>query len=457
MDTPGAEGAPVDLGPPPKPPGVDSARPLSARHVAAVVIGAIVGVGIFFTPAGLARALPSPLWILGVWLLGGVLSVAGALVYAELGGRYPHAGGIYVFLREGFGPRLGPPLAFLYGWLHLLVIQPGATAVIAIVLVDHVGYLVGPLPPGAKTAAVILAIVSFTGANLLGLKTGGRIQLVMAALKVTALAAVIVVGLGWGSGARVFQPRTSVPEGDVFSWVLLGLIPVLFSFGGAYHATFIAGSVRAPERNVPRGIALGIAVVLVGYVGINLAYLGLLGHDGLAASESPAADAAAVAFGPIAGRVLALVIVLSAAGILNTICLGFPFVIYAMARDGSFFARAGKLDARTGRPAFAVALQGGLACVAVVVGASRVDLLLTGIAFADAIFQAAVALVQLRAPATPQKPGMLRAPAIAGFLVVALSLAMAAGVLWQKPRESAMGAGLLVVGIAAWFVWKRGA
>src|SRR5690242_11132997 len=114
MDTPGAEGA----------------RPLGARHVAAVVIGAIVGVGIFFTPATLARALPSPLWILGVWLLGGVLSVAGALVYAELGGRYPHAGGIYVFLREGFGPRVGPPMAFLYGWLHLLVIQPGATAVI---------------------------------------------------------------------------------------------------------------------------------------------------------------------------------------------------------------------------------------------------------------------------------------------------------------------------------------
>ncbi|MBL8741374.1 MAG: hypothetical protein JNK04_09775, partial [Myxococcales bacterium] len=143
-------------------------------------------------------------------------------------------------------------------------------------------------------------------------------------------------------------------------------------------------------------------------------------------------------------------------GILNTICLGFPFVIYAMARDGAFFARAGKLDARTGRPAFAVALQGALACVAVVVGASRVDLLRTGIAFADAIFQAAVALVQLRAPSTPRKPGALRAPPIAGVSVVVLSLAMAGGVLWQKPRESALGAALLVVGVAAWFIWKRG-
>ena len=254
---------------------------------------------------------------------------------------------------------------------------------------------------------------------------------------------------------RQLSARTVVPDGNVPSWILLGLIPVLFSFGGAYHATFIAGSVRNAERAVPRGIGLGIAVVLVGYVGINLAYLGLLGHDGLAASESPAADAAAVAFGPVAAKVLAGVIVLSAAGILNTICLGFPFVVYAMARDGSFFARAGRLDPRTGRPAFAVGLQGTLACIAVVVGASRVDLLLTGIAFADAIFQAAVAVVQLRNRGSAGPSGGMRAPLAAGWAVVALSLAMAGGVLWQKPKESALGAILLAVGVVAWFIWKR--
>jgi APA family basic amino acid/polyamine antiporter len=123
-------------------------RPLGPLHVAAVAIGAMVGVGIFFTPATLARAVPSPTWLLGLWVLGGIASAAGALVFADLSARWPRAGGLYVFLREGFGGRTGQGLSFLYGWLQLLVVQPGAMAVIAVVLVDHVFYLIGPAAPG---------------------------------------------------------------------------------------------------------------------------------------------------------------------------------------------------------------------------------------------------------------------------------------------------------------------
>src|SRR5262249_8602346 len=159
-----------------------------------------------------------------------------------------------------------------------------------------------------------------------------------------------------------------------------------FTFGGAYHGTFIAGSVKDPARSLPRGILGGIAVVLALYLAVNVGYLALLGHRGLAASTSPAADAIGVALRPRAGKIVALAIVVSAAGILNSVCLGFPFVVYAMAKDGVFFARAGRLNARTGRPTLAVALQGALACGAVLVGSSRVDVLLTGIAFADATF-----------------------------------------------------------------------
>jgi APA family basic amino acid/polyamine antiporter len=430
-------------------------RPLGLVHVAAVVIGAIVGVGIFFTPATLARALPSPSWVMGIWLFGGVASVAGALVFAELGGRYPRAGGIYVFLREGFGPRLGPPVAFLYGWQQLLVVQPGSMAIIAVVLVDHIAYLSGPLAPATRTLSAIAAIVAFTAANLIGLRTGGRVQVGMAALKIGALGLLVVVGLGWGAVDRLTAMPAAPAEGSPASWLVLGLIPVLFSFGGWQHGTFIAGAVRDPERNVPSGIMIGVAVVLVGYLGVNFAYLGLLGQGGLAASSSPAADAIALALGPLAAKVVAFAIVLSAAGILNTVCLGFPFVVYAMARDGLFFERAGVLDARTGRPALAVTLQGALSCAAVLLGASRIDVLLTGIAFADWTFHAATALVQLRVRNRPANDRVLRAPGIASWAFLVIAVGVALGSLWREPSKSAYGAGVLVLGIGAWFWWRE--
>lgn len=421
-------------------------RPLGSLHVAAVVVGAIVGVGIFFTPAALARSLPSPGWLLGMWLLGGLATACGSLVFAELGSRFPHAGGLYVFLREGFGKQ-GSFIAFLFGWLQLLVVQPLAMAVVAIVLVDHVAFLTGPLSPAVRTGGAVFVLLAFMGANLLGLKTGGRIQVGMAAFKVGALALLIAVGLGFGRSGQVFAPRAAATAGSPALWLVAGLIPVLFSFGGGYHATFIAGSVRDPERSVPRGILGGIAVVLIGYLAVNAAFLGLLGHDGLAQSSSPAAQAIGIAFGDVAGKAVAAGIVLSAAGLLNTVCLGFPFVIYAMARDGLFFARAGTLDPRTGRPALAVAIQGLLACAAVIVGASQADLLLTGTAFADALFQGAVAVVLIR---------LRRGPNVAAWIFLVVEFGLAIGCLVQKSRESAYGAAALIVGAVIWRLWKRG-
>lgn len=430
-------------------------RPLGAVHVAAVVIGAIIGVGIFFTPAGLAKTLPNWQWILGIWLLGGIISVAGALVYADLGARFPKPGGVYVFLREGFGGRAGRGLAFLYGWLQLLVVQPGSMGIIAIVLVDNVAFLTGPIPETLRTVLAVFAIAAFTAANLLGLKTGGRIQVVAAAMKVGAIALVVIIALGWGSATLAVSPKTAPTEGSWPMWISLGLIPVLFTFGGAYHGTYIAGSVKDPERAVPRGIIAGIAIVLVGYMAINLGYLGLLGHDGLAATPVPAPEAMSRALGPAAGKVFSAIIVLSAAGILNTICLGFPFVIYAMAKDGVFFERAGELHPKTGRPTIAVAVQGTLACVAVVLGASRVDVLLVGISFADATFQAIVAIVFFRVRAATKGSNLMRAPLLAGVVVLVLEIVVAVGALVGKPRESALGAALLVVGIVAFVVYER--
>jgi APA family basic amino acid/polyamine antiporter len=426
-------------------------RPLGPSHVAAVVVGAIIGVGIFFTPATLARAVPSPTWVLGLWVLGGVACLAGALVFVDLSVRWPRAGGMYVFLREGFGGRRGQALSFLYGWLQLLVVQPGAMAVIAVVLVDHVLYLTGPASPAVRSGGACAAIALFTAANMLGLRTGGRIQVGMAALKLGALALVVVVGIVWGRGARILaQPAaTQLPAAGWSSWLLFGMIPVLFTFGGAYHATFVGGSVRDPGRSIPRGIVGGVAAVLVAYLGVNVAYLALLGQQGLASSTSPAADAIGIALGPSAGKAVAVAIVVSAAGILNTVTLGFPFVVYAMARDGVFFSFAGRLDARTGRPTLAVATQGALACVAVLVGSARVDVLLTGIAFADATFQAAIAVVHIRRRASRY------APAVVAWTFLAIELGIALGCLLRAPVQTGYGAFVLAFGAAAWLLGRR--
>ena len=225
---------------------------------------------------------------------------------------------------------------------------------------------------------------------------------------------------------------------------------MLFTFGGAYHATFIAGSVKDPARSLPLGILAGIGAVLVAYLGANLAYLSLLGHERLAASESPAADAVSIALGAAAGKAVAATVVVSAAGILNTVTLGFPFVIYAMARDGVFFARAGRLDTRTGRPALAVAVQGALGCVAVLVGKSRVDLLLTGIAFADATFQAAIVIAHIKSHAHAKY-----APSYVVLFFLLVEAGMAVGCLVLAPEQSVYGALVLVIGAIAWVVWRR--
>jgi APA family basic amino acid/polyamine antiporter len=426
-----------------------SERPLGAIHVAAVAVGAIVGVGIFFTPAALARVTPGPTAALAIWILGGVATLAGALVFADLGVKWPRAGGLYVFLREGFPGRIGQALSFLYGWLQLLVVQPGAMAIIAVVLVDHLVHLTGDVSPAARAVGACAAIVVFVAANLFGLRTSGRVQVAMSALKLATLFAVIVVGARFGHASLVTAQPTTHAGGGWSSRLLLGMIPVLFTFGGAYHATFVAGSVRDPERSIPRGLAYGIAAVLVGYIGVNVAYFALLGHAGLAASKSPAADAMVVALGSAAGNVIAAVIVVSAAGILNTVSLGFPFVVYAMANDGVFFARFGKLDPRTGRPTLAVALQGALACVAVLVGSARVDVLLTGIAFADATFQAAIAIAHLRSGARRY------APALVALTFLVIECGVAIGCLVRAPRESAYGVIALVIGAIVWSSWRR--
>ena len=428
----------------------EAQRQLGGLDVGAVVVGAIVGVGIFFAPATLARDLPSPSWMLGVWGLGGLVTLLGALVLADLGGRMPQAGGLYVFLREGYGERRGPLVAFLYGWANLLIVQPGALAIIALVLVANLEVLVGELPRAAQSGLGIAAIAGFSATNILGLKTGAGVQRTLTAAKVLILVALIGLGAAFGQAGFEALPQGGSDSEPWAALVAAGLIPVMFSFGGWQHGTWIGGVVKDPVRAIPRGILGGVIVVIAAYMAVNLAYLALLGQGGMQASQALAAEAGAVALGDAAGTVLAVAVVISAAGVLNTICLAFPWVIYAMSRDGVFVEAAGRLHPRANTPAFAIGLQGVLGSAAVFLGIERIDAMLAGLAFAEWGFYALIAVAYLWMRKEPGPEGGFSAPgwAAGGFALVAIGIVI--GALVVKPVESAVGVGVLVAGLVVW-------
>jgi len=430
---------------------VEPQRRLGVVDIAAVVIGGIIGVGIFFTPASLARTLPSPGWMLGVWALGGVIALMGAMVLAELGGRIPQAGGVYVFLREGFG-RAGPLLAFLYGWINLLVLQPGALAIIGLVLADYLARLTGDMSEPVRLGVAAAAIAGFSITNIAGLRMGAGIQRLVTGLKVLAVAVLVAIGVGWGAASWAPAPSESAAQGGWMALLVTGLIPVLFSYGGWQHGTYVAGVARDPKRNVPRGIVGGVVIVVIAYLTVNLAYVGLLGQDGMAASQTLASDAVGVVLGPVAESVVALAIVLSAAGILNTISLAFPYVTYAMARDGLFIEAAGRLHPRFQTPAWAVGIQGVWATAVVVLAGGRIETLLDGLAFGEWAFFAAVAFAHLRLQKSLGPHEGFRAPRWVSVVFALVASGVAVGALAYRPRESLLGVVVLVMGglVYAW-------
>ncbi len=428
-------------------------RPLGAFDIGCVVVGGIVGVGIFFTPARVAAALDSPAQVMLAWALGGVLAVLGALVFAELATIVPGHGGIFRYVHAAFG-RVP---AFLFGWANWLVIQAGALGVVGLVLVDNLEVVLGGAPFAAATKvwlAVLLMLV-FTAVNVLGLRTGKRVQNTLTVLKIAAillLAAVAVV-----APERPPAPPLTPRDDGLLAMLAAAMLPVLFAIGGWQQGSFLAGAAARPRRDVPLGILAGVATVVLVYLLINLAYLSLLGFDGAAQSRTIGADAARVALGEGGGRVLALAIVVSAAGIMNTICMAPPYVLYAMAQERLFPAAFGRLHDRLRTPVLAVLAQGLWAVALLLVvhfvfarGTTMHTLgfVCDGVVFVDWIFYAAcaAALLRLRGRRTD---GALRIPGggIAAILFLLAALAITAGALWQQGAASLAGLAVVVLGL----------
>jgi basic amino acid/polyamine antiporter, APA family len=427
-------------------------RELGLFDTMAVVVGACVGVGIFFTPARVASLAGSIELALWAWVIGGVVAVLGALTLAEIGGMYPRSGGQYAALRDAYGPAV----AFVYVICNATAIQAGAIAVIGLVCAQNLAVTVTghELPPLAAAVVASALVVLVGSANAVGVRWGSRIQNLTVIGKLAALLAVALLV----PFAPAAAPPTSAPTVAV-AWLpalLAALVPALFSFGGWQQATWIAGEVRDPERTLPRAILLGVAVIVAIYLAVNWAYLHLLGLDAAAASSSIAADATAVVVGETGRRVVAGAVTLSAFGVLNAQLLAGPRLLYALAADRRFFAVFARVDARSGTPIAAIVLLAAVSLALLWLAGSRgIDRLLTGVVAVDGVFFAATGLTSVVLfRARPRSTRPLRSPLwpVVPIAFALAELAVVAGA-WVDPQVRAtVGFGAAWI-VGAWILY----
>ncbi len=337
------------------------ARRLGVFDATMIVMGGIIGAGIFRNPSEVARRVDDPYMMLGAWAAGGAIALAGAFVYAELAQRRPEVGGQYAYIRDAFHPLA----AFLYGWTLLLVTQTGGMAAVAMTFADYFREVTGLNVERSVIAVVTIGIL--TVVNCFGVRSGSNVQNTLMVMKIAAI--VMLVAFGWQAigGSDWPVASTESPESKA-PGLLSAMVPVLFAYGGWQTASFVSGEMRNPQRDLPRGLLLGVVGVVVLYLAVNVVCIWALGPAQLGATQTPASDVMRMAIGEGGARLIAAGIAISTVGFLSQGMLTAPRVYYAMANDGVFFKRVGQLSARTQAPVIAIALQGAWASVIAVLG-----------------------------------------------------------------------------------------
>lgn len=335
------------------------ARQLGLFDATMIVMGGIIGSGIFINSAVVAQQVHTPFLILGAWVLGGLIALVGAFIYAELAGRYPDVGGQYAYLREAYHPSV----AFIYGWALLLVTQTGGMAAVAVTFSKYfLAFTHAPLPEWTLAVGA-LALLTFI--NCLGVRAGSGVQNVLMVLKIGAIAALVCCGVFFvkaphGLAGPVLDRPASF---GLLAAMGAAMTPVMFAYGGWQTASFVSGEMREPRRSLARGLLIGVTGVVVLYTMVNFVYVYVLGHDGLAATKTPASDVMRFAFGERGAMLIAIGISISTLGFLSQGMLTAPRVYFAMAEDGLFFKSVAWLSPRTRVPVVAIALQGVFAIV----------------------------------------------------------------------------------------------
>ena len=427
-------------------------RILSQRDLVFIVVGTVIGSGIFLTPGAVVRNAGSGGMALSVWVVGGVLSLLGALTFAELGAAKPEAGGLYVYLRDAFGPAL----AFLFGWTMFLVIGSGSLATLAAAFPRYVSVFV-PLGPVWERIVSILMIVAVTLLNIRGTRRSADVQGIATAVKAGVIVLVSIVFIVAAPDRTT--PNVWWPEQMTFATLVgavTGMIGVLWAYEGWQYVTFSAGETLDPQRTFARGIVVGTLLLIGIYVLANVGYFSALGIDGVAASNRVASDAATTVIGPWAGKALGAIILVSIFSASNGMMLTLPRLFFAMARDRLFFQRLAEVHPTFGTPASAIIGTAIWASILVLTGSF--EQLLTYVVFMSWLWFALAALaIFVYRRREPDAPRPFRTPGypVTPILFVLAALVIVANTVVAQPVQSLVGLGIALLGIPAYMWWRR--
>lgn len=419
-------------------------RELTLGTATALVVGEVIAVGIFLTPAQMAKSLGSPLLVIIIWLAMGGMALSGALCYGELAARFPRTGGGYVYLSEAYGRRLG----FLYGWKCFLVMDPGLTAALAVGMASYVSYIV-PLSSAGTKLVAITAVIALATANIVGLRIGARLLRSLAMIKIASLVFLILLGVlgrfgDWGNLLPFAQQRGG--SDPLMAATANGLLAGFFSFGGWWDLSKMGGEVRDAQRTLPRAIAFGVCIVTLLYVSTSIAFMYLVPIERVTSRETFAAQAGQALFGAAGGRIFSTIVVISVLGSLTAIIMSAPRVYYAMAADGLFFKAAASIHPRFGTPARAIVLQAALATVLITLG--TFEQIIAYFVFVTVIFIALTvgALFVLR---HRSKESIYRAPGYPATPIFFLSLVALLLVLIAShdPMQALLGVAVVGLGL----------
>ncbi len=415
-----------------------------------------MGSGIFINPYVVALRVHTPFLILGVWVMGGVLALLGAFIWAELATRLPGAGGQYLYLREAYHPSV----AFLYGWVLLLVTQTGGMAAVAVTFAKYFREISGSSASDGVIAAT--SLLGLTAINCFGARAGSNVQSLLMLLKAGAIVAMVALGLWLGGGVLHPLPLLDRPISLSLAGAIgAAMIPIAFAYGGWQTSSFVAAEMHDPRRDLSRGLVLGVIGVVALYLSVNFVCLRVLGPAGLAATHTPASAVMRAALGERGAQWIAIGIAISTLGFLSQGILTAPRVYYAMARDGLFFQSVGRLSPRTGAPVVAIVLQGLAATIIALSG--RYEQILNYVVSIDFISfgLTAASLFVFRRRRVSEDLG----PSEATYLVpghpytTALFVLACAGIvgstIWSYPGNSAFGFVILLAGIPVYLYWSR--
>jgi APA family basic amino acid/polyamine antiporter len=431
--------------------GESLARRLGPFDATMIVMGGIIGSGIFMNPSVVAGQVHTPFLILGAWAFGGLIALAGAFIYAELAERRPHTGGQYAYLREAYHPSV----AFVFGWSLLLVTQTGGMAAVAVTFARYFIELTRIDVSDWLIAIVALALLTLI--NCLGVRAGSTFQNILMILKIAAIVMLVACGFA------LSNPPEAAPANlldrpvsfDLLTALGAALIPVMFAYGGWQTSCFVAGELREPRRDLPRGLLLGVLGVILLYLSVNLVCVYVLGVDGLTQTKTPASEVMRIVLGETGARIIAIGITISTLGFLSQGMLTAPRVYFAMADDGLFFKRVAWLHPKTLVPAAAIALQGVWAMVIAVSGSYNE--ILNYVVSVDFIFfglTATCVFIFRRRDPDETKFKIPFHPFTTVFFIAACFFVVA-NTIYKYPENSLYGLAIMVVGIPIYFLWKR--